>query len=77
MTWLDDSHAVVECLETGLVHVVNNTAGKILELLEGRTPREIAEIMSKTYSIDLGTALADISETLVTYESLGLIRRHA
>lgn len=75
VSWLDDSHAVIECVETGLLHVVNRTAGKMFAFLEGRTLEEIAEIMSKMYGIDLQTALTDASEVLASYERLGLIRR--
>lgn len=75
MTWLDESHAAIECVNTGLVHVVNATAGKVFELLEGHEPREIAQIIGEVYKVDSVAVAADVAEVLKIYESLGLVRR--
>jgi hypothetical protein len=75
MTWLDESHAAIECVQTGLVHVVNHTAAKVFELLKSHGLLEITQIISEECKADPWMVALDVREVLEQYEALGLIGR--
>lgn len=76
LLWLDEENAVVENPALGLVHVVNHVAGKVLELMDGRTAEQIAELLADLYCVDARAILEDIRRLLEEYESLHIATKH-
>lgn len=76
LLWLDEENAVVENPALGLVHVVNHVAGKVLELMDSRTPDQIAELLAGLYSVEARAIVEDVRKLLEEYESLHIATKH-
>jgi Coenzyme PQQ synthesis protein D (PqqD) len=57
------------------VHILNRTAGQILELCDGkRTPDEIVESICSATNADRATVSRDVDGMLAEFAKLGLVR---
>jgi Coenzyme PQQ synthesis protein D (PqqD) len=58
------------------VHILNRTAGQILELCDGqRTPDEIVESICAATNADRATVKRDVDGMLSEFAKLGLVRQ--
>jgi PqqD family protein of HPr-rel-A system len=59
----------------GKVHVLNSTAGKVLELCDGtRTVPEIAVGVANAFLVDTERARPDVDSIIADFTNLGLLR---
>ncbi len=63
--WREESNGIIIfCPRRSRIFKLNSTASEIWKMLNGKSLQEIAEHISKTYSISIKEASADVKECL-------------
>jgi hypothetical protein len=64
--------------QAGLVHQLNRTASCIWEACDGSaTPAELAEVVARTFDVDLNTAADDVAAAVAQLLKLSLLKPEA
>lgn len=73
-----DGEMVILDRQAGRVHQLNRTASLIWEACDGNaTPAELAEVVARTFDVDLNTAADDVAAAVVQLLNLSLLKAQA
>lgn len=69
-----DGEAVIVEPQNGLVNVINETGSRIWELIDKKSVKQIADIISSEYEISAEAALRDTTAFLSEMAEKGLVK---
>jgi hypothetical protein len=73
-----DGEMVILDRQAGLVHQLNRTASCIWEACDGSaTPAELAEVVARTFEVDVNTVADDVAAAVAQLLKLSLLKAHA
>jgi len=68
-----DGKAVVIVIDTQKLHVLNPVGSRVWELADGRSVKDIVDVITREFAVDRARALSDVGSFVEELRALGAL----